>query len=386
MPLKNKNAEYLLSVLRAVLRGEEAPFPSAEVDLKEVYRIAEEQRLAAMAYHGLYKLDLPEKAIDAFRYSQREHMKRALLAENEFNRISAALEERGIEYCPIKGWFTRRLYPDPSMRVMHDIDVLIRDKDAAAIKSIMEGLGYGCIRFGVSEDDSYSRPGLFIEFHRELDVKEGSGADYAPDPWALTEPVTGCMHKLGDSESYLYTVAHAMKHFASSGTGLRSLIDIYLFLTKAELDRDYIGRRAGSIGVSRFMSCMEKAARCAFDGETPDSETEKILDFLINCGVSGDMDRLRMSKLIRSGPGKLKGSKASYFFTLIFPPFQTMRFEYKVLFKVPWLLPFTYIARWFSLLFNRKGRLAKGKERFDSIDLTRAEALREVYTIAGIEK
>lgn len=386
MTASPENTEYLLSVLRAVINGSTAPSPRDGVDLAEVYHIAEQHRLAAMAYHGLYKLGLSDRTMELFRYSQRAHMKRALLAESEFCRISAALEMRGIEYCPIKGWFTRRLYPEPSMRVMHDIDVLIHSEDAPTVKDVMDGFGYECVRFGVSEDDSYRRPGLYVEFHRELDIKEASGADFAHDPWALTVPVSGCMRRLDDSEGYLYTIAHAMKHFASSGTGLRTLIDIYLFLEKAELDRAYIERRADEIGISRFMQCMEKAARCAFGGETPDEDTKKIIDFIISCGISGDMDRWRTSQLVRSGPGRLKGSKASYLLSLLFPSPKKMRFEYKVLFKAPWLLPFTYVARFFSLLFGGKGRLAKGKARFDSLKAEDANALREIYTIAGIKK
>ena len=44
-----ENAEYLLNVLRAVINGEEAALPWEGVDLREVCRIAEDHRLAAMA-------------------------------------------------------------------------------------------------------------------------------------------------------------------------------------------------------------------------------------------------------------------------------------------------------------------------------------------------
>ena len=386
MTVSRENSEYLFSVLRAVLNGGEAAYPCEKIDMGEVCRLAEDHRLAAMAYHGLYKLGLPEEEISPFRYSQRAHMKRSMMLEREFARVSAALEERGIDYCPLKGWFTKDFYPDPSMRVMHDVDILIHEEDAAAAKEIMEGFGYECVRFGVSEDDSYRLSGIYFEFHRGLDLDGAVDKPFAEDPWALTVPVCGRMRRLDTSEAYLFTVAHAMKHFGAGGTGLRTLLDVYLYMTKAELDREHIDPRAEELGITRFMRCMERAANCAFGGETPDEDTGKIIDFIISCGVTGSMDRWRMAKLVRSGPGRMNGSKASYFLTLLFPSPKKMRFEYKVLFKAPWLLPFTYIARFFSLLFGRKGRLKRGRARFESMNKGDANALREIYAIAGIER
>lgn len=381
-----ENAEYLLNVLRAVINGEEAALPWEGVDLREVCRIAEDHRLAAMAYHGLYKLGIDEKEIEPFRICQRGHMLHSVKLEREFLRVSAMLEEAGIPYCPLKGWFTKDLYPDPSMRVMHDVDILIHEEDAPAVRAIMNGLGYECRRFDLSEDDSYRLADIYFEFHRSLEPVGSSGRLFVKDPWSITEPVSGCMRKLELNESYLYTVAHAMKHFTSSGTGLRTLLDIYLFRTREDLDSSYIEKRAGELGIARFMHCMEDAADSVFGGKTPSADTEKLIDFMISCGVVGDVERLRTSNLVRSGRGKHSGSKLSYFLTLLFPSPKTMRFEYKVLFKAPWLLPFTYIARFFSLLFGGKGRLKRGRARFEAISMEEANKLKEIYRISGADE
>lgn len=385
MTFSPENSEYLLTVLRAVINGRTAPPPPEGVDLKEVYELADAHRLAPMAYHGLYLAGLDGEGLAPFRAAHRSEVKLSALLGSEFRRIADKLESAGIEYCPLKGYFTRELYPDPAMRTMSDIDIMIHAEDSERIREIMDGMGYGCLRYMLDDDDKYKRPGLLVEFHRALDSDGLGDPSYYRDPWRLTEPAGGHMRRLRVSDAYLYTAAHALKHFMSSGTGLRSLLDICLYMTKAPIDREYVDEAAKEMGMSRFLRSMEKAAAAAFCGAEADADTREILDFMIGSGVIGSRDTLITSNMMRSG-AENGGTKLSYFMKLLFPPFRSMKLRYPVLRDAPALLPVMHIRRLLELAFLKPDRRRAAIERFGSIELSEAEKLKRIHEIAGVGK
>lgn len=50
--------------------------------------------------------------------------------------VFAAFDKNGIAYMPLKGILLKKLYPCPEMRVMGDLDILIKTEQYTKIKSI----------------------------------------------------------------------------------------------------------------------------------------------------------------------------------------------------------------------------------------------------------
>ena len=53
-----------------------------------------------------------------------------VMQEYEIQALLDSFEQEGIDCMPIKGWITRTFYPDPLMRSMADLDVVIRQMDS----------------------------------------------------------------------------------------------------------------------------------------------------------------------------------------------------------------------------------------------------------------
>ena len=380
----NENSRYLLEIIASVLNGSPAPSPEGH-DLEKLFVAAGKHRLTSIVYHGIYRQGLSEEELEPFVKVQRLEMRQSVLKDVEFARVSAALEGLGIEYCPLKGRQTSELYPDPTMRIMGDTDILFHDEDSEAVRAMMEGMGYVTLRFREEDDDVYRRGELLYEYHRELD-KDGLGnPDFYNDPWRLTEPVSGNCRRLRDEDAYLYTVAHSMKHFMNLGTGLRSLIDVYQYLNTKRLDRDYIERTAREMGIEKFLGCMERLAMGAFGGAELDEADTAVLRFMLESGIAGTSDNYEAAKLLRAS-GKSEVSKGKYFLRLLFPTVKAMKKRDPVLKKAPVLLPFFYVRRWFQLIFSRRDRVADGLEMFGSVEKSDAEKLRDIYETAGIHR
>ena len=383
-PQISPNSKYLIDVLKAVLEGHTAPMPPDGVDLGTVYSAAAVHALVPMMYHGLYPLGLGDEAISPFYAAHRRNMQLSVRQELEFNRISEALERNGIDYCPLKGFYTRELYPEPSMRVMGDIDILVHKKDHEASYRTMLELGYKCVRFDISDDDKYSLGDVHIEFHTGLDSDGLKNRSFYDDPWKFTIPVSGLRRRLRTSDEYLYSAAHALKHFMNFGAGLRFLIDTYLYLTRAELDRAYINAAAEKMGITRFLSVIERTAMAVFgDGEF-DEETSIIFRFMLENGIGGNSTNYETSLMVKASAGKTHISWGRFYLRAAFPTVKSMKQREPVLKRMPWLLPFMYVKRWFSLAFNRRDHVNERLERINSISSSDYEKLKRIHEIAGI--
>lgn len=380
----NENSRYLLDIIASVLNGCPAPSPEGH-DMEKLYIASGKHRLTSLVYQGIYKQGLDEETLAPFVKIQRLEMRQSVLKDIEFARVSAELEAHGIEFCALKGRWTQGLYPDPSMRVMGDTDILIHTADSEAVRGIMEGMGYKCLRYEADEDDVYRRGELLYEYHRGLDSEGLGNPAFYDDPWRLTEPVSGMQRKLRDEDAYLYTAAHSMKHFMNLGTGLRTLTDIYLYMTRRELDRDYVEKTAREMGIEKFLACMERIAMAAFGGAELDEADTAVLRFMLESGIAGTDEKYEMAKLIRAN-GKQGVSKSKYFMRLLFPTAEEMKKRDPILKKAPVLLPFYYVRRWFQLVFSRRERLTEGLEKFGAVDKSEAGKLRDIYETAGIKR
>ena len=390
----SENCIYFINMLRALIHRGPLPALPEGLDHSALYSVAEAQGLSCMVYHGLYELGfdkVTEPAATDFRTAHRAYVKHAVMQELEFNRFAAAMDTLGIDYMPLKGWFTRELYPDTVMRYMGDIDVLIRPEDNPRMYKTMLSMGYACDDYGMHESDNYRKGNMVFEVHYALDSEGVKDPTVYADPFASAEDMGGHCRRMSPSDAYLYTVVHGMKHFMNSGTGLRTLLDIYLYIKSCDLDNERIEKLAARMGVGKFLHAMQRLAIRTFGTAEPIAEGElseddiELLNFMLRSGSGGHTSTLDLALLNRSGHGGKGGSKASYLFRMIFPTLKDMQKRDKALRKHPWLLPVMYVRRWFQLLFGKRERIKNGIGRYNAIDDEAVEELRNVHRLAGLE-
>ncbi|MBP5271281.1 MAG: nucleotidyltransferase family protein, partial [Clostridia bacterium] len=216
----------------------------------------------------------------AFEEEKAKALRKSVLLEHDREEITAEFEKQGIRHTPLKGTVLQYDYPSFGMRQMSDVDILIDPDRAADARKIMESLGFTTDLYGVSEQDVYQKPPVSnFELHRELfgDREERPVREYYADAARLLIPVEGksCEYRFSDRDFYVYITAHACKHFSNAGTGLRSLLDVYVFLrghrdtvdlqnAESELDLLGIGDFAGTFRTLAFRLFEEPVEDDAF--------------------------------------------------------------------------------------------------------------------------
>ncbi len=338
----------IVYLLRCAIRQEAPDRERVEaMNLELVYEEAERHKLAAAVGMALELAGVVNgRFVQAVAMAQRK----AALLDADKAAVLERLEAAGIWHMPLKGAILKDLYPRFGMREMSDIDILFDKSRAEDVKGIMESLGFTIKSYGKRNDDDYMKPpvsnfemhkDLFLNaFHPELhryyvNIKE----KLIPDAEGRFS------YHFTDEDFYLYVIAHEHAHYSSGGTGLRSLLDTYVYLKDKSLDMEYVRREAEKIGIAEFEPKNRRLSFHLFDGEALSDDDQAMLDYIVSSGAYGTTVNHANNEIRQKG-------RLGYFFSkLSFSP-EKLAVLYPVLKKAPFLYPVFWVLRLLRGLFQ----------------------------------
>ena len=342
-----KELIYLLSC--AV--NEETPDPDRVkgMDMAEIYRLSREHMLTAAVSYALEKaIPLPY----AFNQAQKKAIRKLTLFEIERAAITQELEKAGIWYLPLKGIMLKNDYPKSAMREMSDNDILVDNTKMPEVRQIMESLGYTCEMYGRFNHDVYSKPPtLEFEMHHSLfdkDVLPHQDRYYKHIREKLL-PLPGSEYglKMTDEDFYLYILCHLYKHYTHAGSGLRSLLDIYVFRrAHPNLDREYLDAELQKLKIADFERKIRRMSQSLFTVGEPDEEDQKDFVYLIMSGYKGKFETLEHNQLVKNlNNDDSKASKLRYLKKRFFLSGDSLQKQYPFFAKHKALYPLLLIYR-----------------------------------------
>ncbi len=326
----------------------------SEMDLSALYTVSRRHMITAAVASALMSGGIRD---DAFIQAEARAQRKTALMDADRKAVCGRLQECGIWYVPLKGAVIKDLYPRYGMREMSDNDILIDPSRQADVRDIMESLGFTTVKYARTNHDVYHKtPVSNFEMHTAL---FGSGhaeaiRNYYSDVDNRLLPAEGCERRFSKEDFYIYILAHEYKHYSNSGTGLRSLLDTYVYLRRFgdELDWDYIKNETGKMGISGFESSNRSLAADLFDGKELTEEENTMLEYIFSSGTYGT-EKNRIENLIRAR-GRL-----GYLVHRAFPPYSSMTMLYPVLKKIPLLLPFCWLIRLLLAAFQKPKKMLR---------------------------
>lgn len=354
-----KEFDYLLELLKSVLKSEKPPELPEGLSFEGVFRLAQAHSVANTAF---YAVELLEKKPAEPLLSEWEQLRDKAIVKDinqlaELELISAALSEKNIRHLPLKGSVLKELYPQPDMRTMADIDMLIDEENASAVRDIMLELGYTCEHFGYDIHDVYYKPPVMnVEIHRALFGEEGRefGEIFA-EPFSLCESSGGARARFSEEYFLAYVIAHAIKHYSEGGTGIRSVMDIAVYLRAKPTDIGRVCEILEPSGCADTARDLIQLSKIWFEGAESCEKYVKMTEYILSGGTYGTIQNSVENKVREQG-------RIKYLFRLVFPTFWHMKQHYPILKKAPVLLPFCWLARLVTKpIINRKQNAAKIK-------------------------
>ena len=233
-----------------------------------------------------------------------------------------------------------------------DVDILVREEDLGRARELLESeLEYKYIGMG-NHDISFESPG---GVHLELHYKPLS--DYVLSDYEkplgnvfdklVIEDGFKYRYRMPDEYFYYYHVAHMAKHYVNGGSGVRSLVDLWLLLLR---DPD-LPTKAGALlkegGLVAFDEAVRHLSRVWFGDAEHTDLTRTMEEYIVFSGVYGDMENM-----IASSRGE--GGRVRYLFARTFPRYEVMCDVYPSLKGKRWLLPVYWLRRLFRIIFTPK--------------------------------
>ena len=348
---KTKNAVYdLLYLLSCAVNGEAPDKARCEkMDLSEVYSLSQYHMLTSAAAFALEKsIELPRE----FDQAKKKAIRKLALFEIERAKILAAFEKNGIWYLPLKGILLAKTYPKAAMREMCDNDILCDSGKMQDVRDIMESMGFTCDLFDQFNHDVYSKPpSIEFEIHHNLfDSDMPRFVDYYTDVISRLKKDGNSSfgYRFSDEDFYIFMLCHMYKHYINAGTGLRSLLDLYVFNRshRAKLDLEYVAQELKTLGIEEYERSVRNLADKAFGQEGSDvSESEELEYFVFSgyCGTEGNANYNYLNKQL--GGDDSGSSKRKYLLRRIFISGDDLRKSYPFFYRHKALYPLLLIYR-----------------------------------------
>lgn len=362
----------------------------AEMDFHKVYSLSKSQSLEAMTYmalEGLLKVNDavrkhdPEQILEKWEESKNKAIRKTMLMNAERGRLFAYLEEHKIWYLPLKGIVLCPMYPAFGMRQMSDNDILFDASYRQEVCSWFESQGYTVESYGQGNHDEYHKKPVYnFEMHTTL-FSEKTSAKFFSYYLSLKNRLHSAADRkfeyvMSNEDFYIYMVAHIYKHYSNYGTGLRSLVDVYVYNgAKNNLNREYLKEEFTKTDLCDFEKEMRELAMKIFNPQFDYSSlTEKeqkmlyTLMFNHTYGTQENVWRKQVKETQPDGAEITPAVKIKYFLARLFPGKEHMEKWCEMyapfFFRNRWLMPLAYI--WRIVKADRK-KTTRMKKEFETV-------------------
>ena len=295
-------------------------------------------------------------------------IRKNLLLDAEREQILDFMEKSGIWYLPLKGIIMKELYPKAGMRQMSDNDILFDSSFQKQLQEYMEKRGYKPESVGKGHHDTYMKPPVYnFEMHTRLydecsDGKEISRyySDVKNRLVKDTDKEYG--YHFTDEDFYIYMTVHEYKHYSGGGTGLRSLLDCFVYVrAKGDgLDWDHISRELEKLGLKDFERSSRELCMKVFSGTEPpamsDNERE-MLEYYLLSGTYGTEKNHVENNMKKFSEKTGSKSKFRYIMRRIFPELEVYKEHYPFFYKHRILLPIGWLYRLFKGIILKSRRI-----------------------------
>lgn len=358
--------KYIISLLRSVINSTTPTEYSDTIDWDRFIKIATEHHISNILCYAVDKLKQkpPQKICDELHQAHIKALMREANQQAENELIIKEFSNKGIRCLPLKGYNIKKYYPSPDMRYMSDLDVFIDSDKANAARSILENIGYTFEFCGKVHDNYVKKPVMHIEVHKCLmDDDMQNIADYynSTDGFSRGYRISdnSLEYALTDEDFYIYMISHTAKHYLTFGTGIISVMDIYVFLSKKgdNLNYGYINDELKKLKLTKLNEKLVALADTWFGNKATDNSLSEIGNYIISSGAYGKYENNVLHNFLNlsNSNNSLFLKKLKYFFFMIFPNIEYMAGKYPEVKEKKWCLPFYWIKRWFSsIFFNRE--------------------------------
>ena len=351
----------LTALARSAVTGETPDRGVLEdIDLQELYALAQRHTLLGAVSAGLELAGIRD---NGFREAGAKALRKVLSLETDQTALLKQLDALGIWYMPLKGAVLKYDYPRLGLREMSDCDILYDETHASDVRRILLEMGYTVDEYNMHNVDSYEKPPVCrFEMHRKLfsPYLDDRLFEYYKDvkQRLIKDEGNHSGWHFSSEDFYVYLLAHEYKHYMTGGSGLRFLLDTWVYLRKhgSELNREKVEKELDALGLRDFEQKNRALATALFEGKDLNGQQESLLRYMLDAGTFGTVDnevRHQVEQLGGGWKGRLLFVKRR-----ILIPMKTMESAYPFFYRHRALIPALYGYRLWKGLFRSRKKIA----------------------------
>lgn len=347
--------QTFLSILRSHLNGQPVQCPP-DTDWQALAKLTSEHSAQAIVYYSLKDVSgVPQEVMDRLSAAYHATVFRDAQFDHLQEEIGRGLDAVGADHVFLKGIRLKQDYPVSALRSMSDMDILVHSGDYDAIHKVLISLG-GNYQGQDDNQRSYRFAGdVTVELHPGLMHDNSIGSEINPG-WQYTQAVEGsCRREMTEEGFYLYTLCHMAHHLLSGGTGVRSVMDVWVHrhLRKQQPDREFVLRELERFSLRKLTENIEMLSEVWFSGREETPLTRELGAYILTSGTYGREHRLLLSKAVLSG-GKWASARNK-----LFPSVRMLESEFPWCEGKPILLPAAWAARFLHRATHQNGMLLR---------------------------
>lgn len=308
-----------------------------KMEMDNIYKISCLHNLTAITYKSISLFGNQKNLEDNIRKKWKEKTEKAvrknILLDIEREDLFNFCEKNKIWYLPLKGVILKNYYPQDGMRQMADNDILFDRTYQREIYHWFTYRGYEA-KYEVGNHDCYYKEPIYnFEMHISLfgNTHNPIWVEYYKDieKRLCRDNVKKYLYHFSREDFYIYIMCHAYKHYDASGTGLRTLLDFYMYLKKEEsnLDWIYIKNETKKLEIEEFEEKSRILCKKLFGNEENlqarlTEEEKRLLDRFVLSGTYGTREQRIRKQLTDIDPDEQSISwktKCIYWKQRVFP-------------------------------------------------------------------
>ena len=309
----SETQELVLDLLSKELFGRKISIPK-NIDWDSLYKESMNQTVLPIVYSDVSEI-IPSQEKAEWQQAVYQMLANNVQVLYEHKEIHKLLTEQGIPYTIIKGVASANYYPKPKLRIMGDVDFVVRESDIIRTGGLLEREGFKWV-----EDKEHAAHHVY---HRDSSTWEMH--------WSMSGIPTGengtetrkffseiIDTAVLDSEGYiipdefhhgLVMLIHTAEHLVNTGIGLRHLCDWAVFVERFSNEefKRLFENKLKACGLWRFAQLLTQLS-IKYLGATEklwatENIDEKYLDSMMSDILAGgnfgvkDTERINQAKL-----------------------------------------------------------------------------------------
>ena len=352
----NKEMAAMFGLIKSALTGQKATVNS-NINWDKIIKIAKLHQIVPIIFYGLKNSNIATPFDDYLFEITTQHIIIEQQQLNIIKELKTAFEKNNIDFALLKGGRLKYLYPKSEMRVMGDIDILIKPHQYEKTRQLMLEMNFE-ERFQWDYECHWRKSGINLELHKHFNSNNGEKLyAFFGDIWKKLTPESGAKNSfvMSKEDEYIYIFAHLTRHYRTGGIGLRQFIDLYTFNLKyPQIDMTYVENSLKQLGYFEFYQNVIKTLECWFNGANADESVKSITLYTLKSGLFGTSENTDMSSIYEAvkKSGNAKKARRKALRVALFPPVSDIKKHYKILAKAPYLLPAVWVVRFLTVIFK----------------------------------